>query len=86
MTEGRAHFDADIDFVNGGGLRPWLPARRSSPDLKEAEVARILVDTWGSRWSALGLATSRSSKRPTAVRAASSWVSRPATPLVPRAG
>ena len=73
MTEYRAHFDADIDFVNGGDLRAAafrldLP----SPDLTEAQIGELLVRH-------LGLAlvggvearrTSRSSKRPTAVRAA----------------
>lgn len=44
MTEYRAHFDADIAFVNGGGLRAEafrldLP----SPQLTEAEIGELLV-------------------------------------------
>lgn len=44
MTEYRAHFDADIEFANGGGLRADafrldLPAG----DLTEAEIAELLV-------------------------------------------
>ncbi|GAA1824886.1 cyclase family protein [Agromyces salentinus] len=44
MTEYRAHFDADISFVNGGGLhadafRLDLP----SADLTEAEIGALLV-------------------------------------------
>lgn len=44
MTEYRAHFDADIAFVNGGGLRAEafrldLP----SPQLSEAEIGELLV-------------------------------------------
>ena len=44
MTEYRAHFDAEIDFVNGGGLRAEgfrldLPAA----DLTEAQIGELLV-------------------------------------------
>ncbi len=44
MTEYRAHFDAEIDFVNGGGLRAEgfrldLPAA----ELAEPEIAELLV-------------------------------------------
>ena len=44
MTEYRAHFDAEIDFVNGGGLRAEafrldLPSR----DLSEAQIGELLV-------------------------------------------
>ena len=44
MTEYRAHFDAEIDFVNGGGLRAEafrldLPSR----DLTEAQIGELLV-------------------------------------------
>ena len=44
MTEYRAHFDAEIDFVNGGGLqaegfRLDLP----SADLTEAQIGELLV-------------------------------------------
>ena len=44
MTEYRAHFDAEIDFVNGGGLRAEafrldLP----SADLTEAQIGELLV-------------------------------------------
>ena len=44
MTEYRAHFDAEIDFVNGGGLRAEafrldLP----SADLDEDAIGRLLV-------------------------------------------
>ena len=44
MTEYRAHFDADIAFANGGGLRAEafrldLP----SPDLTEAQIGELLV-------------------------------------------
>ena len=44
MTEYRAHFDADIDFVNGGGLRAEafrldLP----SADLTEAQIGELFV-------------------------------------------
>ncbi|MDR6905213.1 kynurenine formamidase [Agromyces sp. 3263] len=44
MTEYRAHFDAEIDFVNGGALRAEafrldLPSR----DLTEAQVGELLV-------------------------------------------
>lgn len=44
MTEYRAHFDADIAFVNGGGLR--AEAFRldvPSPDISESEVGELLV-------------------------------------------
>jgi kynurenine formamidase len=44
VTEYRAHFDADIDFVNGGGLRAEafrldLP----SADLTEAQIGELFV-------------------------------------------
>ena len=44
MTEYRAHFDAEIDFVNGGGLRAEgfrldVPAA----DLTEAQIGELLV-------------------------------------------
>ena len=44
LTEYRAHFDAEIDFVNGGGLRAEafrldLPSR----DLTEAQIGELLV-------------------------------------------
>jgi arylformamidase len=44
LTEFRAHFDAEVDFVNGGGLRAEafrldLPSR----DLTEAQIGELLV-------------------------------------------
>ena len=44
MTEYRAHFDAEIDFVNGGDLRArGFRLDLPSPDLSEAEIGELLV-------------------------------------------
>ncbi|MFE6964330.1 cyclase family protein [Agromyces sp. NPDC057679] len=44
MTEYRARFDAEIDFVNGGGLRAeGFRLDLPSPDLGEAEIGELLV-------------------------------------------
>lgn len=44
MTQYRAHFDAEIDFVNGGSLRAeGFRLDLPSPDLDEAEIAELLV-------------------------------------------
>ncbi|MFF2272054.1 cyclase family protein [Agromyces sp. NPDC058136] len=44
MTEYRAHFDAEIDFVNGGGLRAeGFRLDLPSPELGEAEIGELLV-------------------------------------------
>ncbi|WP_448003005.1 cyclase family protein [Agromyces bauzanensis] len=44
MTEYRAHFDAEIDFVNGGGLRAeGFRLDLPSADLDEAAIAELLV-------------------------------------------
>ncbi|MFF2389336.1 cyclase family protein [Agromyces sp. NPDC058104] len=44
MTEYRAHFDAEIDFVNGGGLRAeGFRLDLPSPELGEAEIGALLV-------------------------------------------
>lgn len=44
MTEYRAHFDAEIDFVNGGGLRAeGFRLDLPSPELDEAEIGELLV-------------------------------------------
>lgn len=44
MTQYRAHFDAEIDFVNGGSLRAdGFRLDLPSPDLGEAEIAELLV-------------------------------------------
>ena len=73
MTEYRAHFDAEIDFVNGGGLRAEafrldLP----SADLTEAQIGELLVRHLGlALVGASRCRTSRSSRRRTAGRAAS---------------
>ncbi|MFE5672790.1 cyclase family protein [Agromyces sp. NPDC056523] len=44
MTEYRARFDAEIDFVNGGGLRAdAFRLDLPSPDLTEAQIGELLV-------------------------------------------
>ena len=44
MTEYRAHFDAEIDFVNGGSLRAeGFRLDLPSADLGEAEIGELLV-------------------------------------------
>ena len=44
MTEYRAHFDAEIEFVNGGDLRArGFRLDLPSADLTEAEIAALLV-------------------------------------------
>jgi arylformamidase len=44
VTEYRAHFDAEIDFVNGGGLRAeGFRLDLPSADLDEAAIAELLV-------------------------------------------
>ena len=44
MTEYRARFDADIDFVNGGGLRAeGFRLDLPSAELREGEIAELLV-------------------------------------------
>ena len=44
MTEHRAHFDAEIDFLNGGGLRAeGFRLDLPSSDLTEPQVAELLV-------------------------------------------
>lgn len=44
MTEYRAHFDAEIDFVNGGGLRAeGFRLDLPSADLDDAAIAELLV-------------------------------------------
>jgi arylformamidase len=48
MTQYRAHFDARIEFVNGGSLtaeafRLDLPETSALPDIDEAAVGRLLV-------------------------------------------
>ncbi|GAA4369730.1 cyclase family protein [Agromyces bauzanensis] len=44
MTEYRAHFDAEIDFVNGGGLRAdGFRLDIPSADTNDAEIAVLLV-------------------------------------------
>lgn len=44
MTEHRAHFDAEIDFVNGGGLRAeGFRLDLPSADLDDAAIAQLLV-------------------------------------------
>ena len=44
MTEYRAHFDAEIDFVNGGGLRAeGFRLDLPSADLTEAQIGDLLV-------------------------------------------
>ncbi len=44
MTEYRAHFDAEIDFVNGGDLRArGFRLDLPSPDLTEAQIGELLV-------------------------------------------
>ncbi len=44
MTEYRAHFDAEIEFVNGGGLRAeGFRLDLPGADLGESEIAELLV-------------------------------------------
>ena len=74
MTEYRAHFDAEIDFVNGGDLRArGFRLDLPSADLTEAEIGELLVRHLGLALvgSVDAHRTSRSSKRRTAGRAAS---------------